>query len=447
MGKNNQARRAAKAKERARARARTAGRGDQRHEDFASTWPPRDDYLRAWEIWQSAALALVAAVRHPRLPILEVRALQRLDPTQVDRAAEAILARLLDAVWSTGWLPAEVLRQSRRNTQSSLPSVVATFAVAADHAGRSSADLDPRWQEQVSELDLPVGDHSAGWLRRWRDTAGHPRGEADSALASLMSTLTGLPPVEELIPPPGAPRGHRSPTSSSPTSHPMLQRIRALLNKAESTAFEAEASALTEKAQELMTRHAIDEAMVEEVGSTSDPATRRIAIDAPYADVKSLLLQTIAEASRCRSVFSPALAISTVIGFSADLEAVEMLYTSLLVQAQHALTEAGRSAGAGGRTRSQSFRSAFLLSFTHRIGERLERANAHVFEQASADSGRFLPILRSQQERVDEAVQERFGALSEGPVRGGYDAAGWAQGTIAADAAQLASGGHLDARR
>lgn len=447
MGQNNQARRAAKAKERARARARSTGRGhDRQQRDASSEWLPHDGYLRAWELWHSAALALTADARHPRLPIMEVRALDRLDPAHVDRAAEEILAQLLDAVWRTGWQPAEVLRQSRRNTQGALPSVVAAAAVAVDHAGRPPTDLDPRWQQQVSELDLPDVDRSPGWLGRWRATVDHQRREVDAALASLMSTLTRLPPVEELIPPPGAHRADRPSTSSTTTAHPMLQRIRALLNKAESTQFEAEASALTEKAQELMTRHAIDEAMVQEVGSDSgEPGTLRIAVDAPYADVKSLLLQIIAEASRCRSAFSPAVAISTVIGFPGDLEAVELLYTSLLVQAQHALTEAGRGAGASSRTRSQSYRSAFLLSFTRRIGERLERANAHVYEQAAADSGRFLPVLRSQQQRVDEAVQERFGALSEGPVRGGYDAAGRAQGTIAADAAQLAFGDLRDA--
>lgn len=200
-------------------------------------------------------------------------------------------------------------------------------------------------------------------------------------------------------------------------------------------------STLTQKAQELMTRHAIDEAMIQDAGvDTGAPGTLRIAIDAPYADVKSLLLQRIAEASRCRSAFSPSVAISTVIGFPTDLEAVELLHTSLLVQAQHALVEAGRGAGAGSRTRSQSHRSAFLLSFTHRVGERLGQANAHVFEQAAADSGRFLPVLRSQQQLVDEAVEARLGALTHGPVRGGYDSAGWVQGAIAGDAAHLASG-------
>ena len=441
MGKNNQSRRAAKAKERARARARATGPGhERRSRDSTASWPPRDDLVRAWELWQSAALALTPGIRHPRLPILEVRALEHLDRTHVDRAAEEILAGLLDAVWTSGWQPGEIVRQSRLNTQGALPSAVAAVAIAADHARRTPDDLDPRWQQQVAQLELPAADYSPGWLHRWRSTVDHEGGELDAALASFMSTLTHLPQVEEIIPPPGARRRGPAPARSAATPHPMLQRIRALLNKAESTEFEAEATALTEKAQELMTRHAIDEAMVQDAGGDpGDPGTLRIAVDAPYADVKSLLLQTIAVASRCRAAFSPTVAISTVIGFPTDLEAVELLYTSLLVQAQHALAEAGRGAGAGSRARSQSYRSAFLLSFTHRIGERLEQANAHVFEQAAADSGRFLPVLRSQQQRVDEAVEARFGTLSQGPVRGGYDAAGWAQGAIAGDAARLAS--------
>ena len=47
----------------------------------------------------------------------------------------------------------------------------------------------------------------------------------------------------------------------------VLARIRQLLAKAESTTFEAEALAFTAKAQELMTRHAIDAALVHDTAA------------------------------------------------------------------------------------------------------------------------------------------------------------------------------------
>lgn len=41
---------------------------------------------------------------------------------------------------------------------------------------------------------------------------------------------------------------------------------------------------------------------------------------------------------------------------------------------------------------------------------------------------------------MDDAVTERFGELVSSRVRGGYDAAGWSGGRLAADNAQLAFG-------
>ena len=132
----------------------------------------------------------------------------------------------------------------------------------------------------------------------------------------------------------------------------MLNRVRALLAKAESTSFEEEAEAFTAKAQELMTRHAIDGAMVS--GSTNgagtdQPFTVRIWIDDPYVRAKFLLLSFVAKHSRCRSVFHTHSAMASVIGFADDIAATEMLFTSLLVQAQTAL-RAEAVAGAHARS-------------------------------------------------------------------------------------------------
>ena len=53
----------------------------------------------------------------------------------------------------------------------------------------------------------------------------------------------------------------------------------------------------------------------------------------------------MAQANRCRVVWSKDLGLVTVIGFPADLDAVELLFTSLLVQANTAMLRAGGEAG------------------------------------------------------------------------------------------------------
>ncbi|GAA3298851.1 hypothetical protein GCM10020295_35470 [Streptomyces cinereospinus] len=167
----------------------------------------------------------------------------------------------------------------------------------------------------------------------------------------------------------------------------MLARIRALLAKAEATGFPDEAEALSAKAQELMARHSIDEALL--AGQThggDGPAAWRIGVDQPYEQAKAVLLDAVASANHCRAVWNEPLGFSTVVGFEPDLEVVELLYTSLLVQATTAMTKAEAAQRAGGRKRTRTFRQSFLAAYAHRIGTRLASAAEEAARQAAAEA-------------------------------------------------------------
>ena len=222
----------------------------------------------------------------------------------------------------------------------------------------------------------------------------------------------------------------------------MLTTVRALLAQAESTTYEAEATAFTAKAQELMARHAIAVALVwERTGRDGTPVTIRLAIDEPYVEAKSLLLQVVADNSRCRAVWHVDYALSSVIGFSSDVAATETLFTSLLVQSQVAMQAEAAAAPPGSRVRSRSFRSSFLLAYAHRIGERLAEVNGSIESEVDvASAGSLLPVLAARAGAVDDAVDELFGRLESSRVRGGADAVGWERGRSAADRARLALG-------
>ena len=223
------------------------------------------------------------------------------------------------------------------------------------------------------------------------------------------------------------------------TSDAVLARIRHLLAKAESTTFEAEALAFTAKAHELMTRHAIDLAVVaaSDHSSPDEPVTRTVHLDAPYVSAKAMLLQTIAEAGRCRTVYDSRASSSALVGFPDDVAAVELLFTSLLVQAQTALEAAARRAPAGANTRTRGFRSAFLRGFDHRIRQRLHEINDAVYASVIAERGdAFLPAVRSRDQAVHDYYTRSFQVRNQ-PVRTTYDAAGWTSGTLAADTANL----------
>jgi hypothetical protein len=193
----------------------------------------------------------------------------------------------------------------------------------------------------------------------------------------------------------------------------LLARVRALLAKAESTTFPEEADALTAKAQELMSRHAIDAALVDGASTVgAGPDHRVIVIDPPYVSAKISVLGGVAAANRCQTVSSPGEDRAHLFGFPVDLDGVEVLYTSLLLQATAAMTAAGPRTDRSGRSRTRSFRHAFLLAFAVRVSERLQdAARATVTEVDRARGGALVPVLADREAAVDRAVREAFPRL------------------------------------
>jgi hypothetical protein len=250
----------------------------------------------------------------------------------------------------------------------------------------------------------------------------------------VLRVVGWLPQITPVGPPPGAVGGHRRPRDQEGGSGEeprMLGRIRALLAKAESTAFPEEAEALSAKAQHLMARHSIDEALLAGAGgagATGDgPGARRVGVDAPYEGAKALLLDAVAAANRCQAVWSAEFGFSTVVGYEADLEAVELLYTSLLVQADKALNR--------GRSRSKNFRQSFLIAYAGRIRERLAAATEEAAEEA-AEPGLLLPVLAAREVAVGAATERMFPETTTHRLRV-RDGEGWEHGTAAADRAAL----------
>jgi hypothetical protein len=203
----------------------------------------------------------------------------------------------------------------------------------------------------------------------------------------------------------------------------MLARIRALLAKAESTAFPEEAEALSAKAQHLMARHSIDEALLP-AHATDGPTARRIGVDRPYEDTKALLLDAVAAANRCQSVWSGDFGFSTVIGYPTDLDGVELLYTSLLIQADSAMHR--------GSSKSKNFRHSFLLAYAGRIRDRLTAAAT---DEAAA-TPEVLPVLATRDLAVASTTDRMFPATTTHRLKP-RDPSGWHHGTAAADRATL----------
>ncbi|WP_308788889.1 DUF2786 domain-containing protein [Streptomyces pacificus] len=332
--------------------------------------------------------------------------------------------------WERGWQPADVMRIVRRDLGERHGESAAALIVG--EARRYGDDLPPRWRAQLDGL------RDGGSERPPADRFSHA-----AAVLELYRLLVRLPVVEPVGPIPGtAPGTAVCPSSAPAVAEPrMLTRIRALLAKAEATGYPEEAEALTAKAQELMARHSIDAAMLAARAHRVDgPGACRIGVDAPYEAAKAILLDAVASANRCRAVWDGGFGFSTVVGFESDLESVELLYASLLVQATTAMTRAEASQRAGGRKRTKTFRQSFLLAYAHRIGDRLARAASQVAQDTTG--GDLLPALGARDVAVADHAESLFPNTVRTRVRGAADAAGWRDGTAAADGARVCGTDH-----
>lgn len=223
------------------------------------------------------------------------------------------------------------------------------------------------------------------------------------------------------------------------THDDVLHKVRALLAKAEATHFDAEAEAFTAKAQELVARYRIDRALLDARDSRDrdTPFARRVEVEDPYLTAKVVLLSNVARANDCHAVWPKPLRYVELFGCADDLDAVEELFTSLLLQATGALRRAGSKQDVLGRTRTTAFRRAFLLSFAVHIGQRLRETVDATVDAASAESGvALVPILAARAEAAEALAHASFPSVR--PLRATVtDAEGWHAGSVFADQADL----------
>jgi hypothetical protein len=442
VGKANRLRRKSKEKDRKARRREQDERvaGQARQSPYG--WIPEPPRLSDAEVVENDVYCAADDVFHDKAEDLQWhvdRLVADHEQRLVDRTLTRALEQAVAAAWRHGWQPADLVRVATRE-YGRRTARLTTDAIAAELRAYSATTIDDSWYRQLATLDARVWwTDDLGYLREWTSREGVGRAAAVLCAVQVLSLLRGLPRIQLLCAPPGKAR-RTARTQVSQDDQKMLDKIRALLAKAESTEFPEEAEALTARAQQLMARYSIDHALLAaETGTTEEPGGRRLPIDNPYESPKAVLLGTLAQANRCRAIWSKDLGFSTVMGFPADLDGVELLFTSLLVQATTALVHEGRKYGPGGRSRTRSFRQSFLGAYAVRIGERLRSVTDEAEREAAAASPGtdLLPVLAARTEAVEEAVQTMFSGLAKFQMSGITDREGWLSGRAAADRADL----------
>jgi len=223
------------------------------------------------------------------------------------------------------------------------------------------------------------------------------------------------------------------------------RKIDALLRKAEASKSPEEAEAFISKAQALMTKFAIDEAMLEanrrKAGKASDfiseeefvmTGSFRVAFGnlcyyiIKYNDCEAVLLQNsprTVEGKLYKQTY-----ILKVTGFQQDIDRVRLLYTSLQLQAirfETAWWKENRHVYDSYPRQGFLDRRQFLFSFAHAVGARVKEGYLRGKQEAQKQHGTGMElVLRDKKEMVLAEYNKRHPNLRSGKQRqagGSYD--------------------------
>lgn len=320
------------------------------------------------------------------------------DPLAADLTA--CLACRVAERWDRGWQPADLHRVIARQLGGPEARLLAGSVVADSARYRALGDeVAPRWMDQVDALARRTAELATDGEGSWVDHL--------LAMVRLLHALEQLPDLPLLEPPPSAWHARMGTTTDVDRSDPVLDEVRGLLAEAEYSDLDAEAR--TAEAQVLLARRRFDRALRTSDGSApaEEVVARRVAVDVPYADAKASLLAGVCVANGARAVWTEEAGFTTAFGHPGDLDVVEELFASLLVQSARALRREGSKRDRFGRSRTTRFRRAFLQTSAQRLASRL-RAVVDATLDADDRSGRLRAALAARDAAVERAVAAAF---------------------------------------
>ncbi|MDA4133158.1 MAG: DUF2786 domain-containing protein [Thaumarchaeota archaeon] len=228
-----------------------------------------------------------------------------------------------------------------------------------------------------------------------------------------------------------------------------LKKVRALLTQAENPACTPEeAKSFSAKAAELMERYSFSLIELDACGKRiRDEIIHKVVfVDDPYSQAKQDLFFRICEANGVKHVAGWRRAkytdveqqdgtikrtvsrdakgkilkgrTSQLTGFSSDVEKVELLFTSLLIQATNEVF----AAEVPSWENTRSFRNSFFYGYSHTIGSRLAKVNREIRDEEvvrfQEEQGHdLLPVLASRKAQVDEASFDRYSRVNKNGKR------------------------------
>lgn len=253
-----------------------------------------------------------------------------------------------------------------------------------------------------------------------------------AALEECVTLLRRLQPLHDhplLGDPHGVEESNQAFTRLNPEQRKAHHRILALLKKAESTNFEAEANALVAKAQHLRQHYRI-ESLGEDSAGDFSPQAQRVYLHAPWIKYQYNLLARIAQVNGCATMLLTSNGIATVLGTPDDLRYVTDLFVSLNRQREHFMRTSPGAHEAAARGETSAYRRSFMIAYTHRVGQLLEVASR------SAEGDSALPVLAARGSAAQHTLSRLF-PRSRSLRLSSRHAGGYRDGVVAAQHSHL----------
>jgi len=182
----------------------------------------------------------------------------------------------------------------------------------------------------------------------------------------------------------------------------VLGKIEKLFAKAESTEFVEEAAALYAKAQELMTRYQIEEAMLNNRSREEQIINKLVPMKSPYIIDKNVLLFAIAKNNYCKTLRGKSYGV--VYGYESDVAMVIKMYEMLSTHMVNEMwIELRKFRESNTSISTVSWKKSFFSGYANEIDKRLRAAKRGLIDETSRITGndQFALVLVDKQEQVN----------------------------------------------
>lgn len=222
-------------------------------------------------------------------------------------------------------------------------------------------------------------------------------------------------------------------------------KIRSLLNHAERAGTQEEADTFFAKAQDLMTKWAIDDAMIQQAAEKNEKEQiekRQIVLQFRFYKADASILQAIAVNNQARVLITDQKGekrgeyIAYLVGFPSDLDRTEMMFASMMIQLNRALEDHLRNYPEikADRSANKRERKSFRYGFGTRLQDRLKEAKSVASSDGTANP--YAVALRNRDQEVEDYLAQMGARRSRGG-RQQTSTSGYMAGVDAADRADV----------